>query len=155
MTFSRHYLYTSVQCVISRIFQHGQIIPDYFAFQVCSLHWEQVEKWLIQFWNRLLVRIKCTMCDFPNFSTRSNNYRFSSITPLYFTGICNKGLHFHNFLRCYSVFHGSVTRTVREPELFSGELSRTFGSGSVQNVGRTFAHYISNLQGVWGSFESS
>ena len=50
---------------------------------------------------------------------------------------------------------GGVTRTVREPELFSGEPSRTFGSGSVQNVGRTSAHHISNLQGVWGSFESS
>ena len=28
----------------------------------------------------------------------------------------------------------SVTRTVRQPELFFIELSRTFGSGSVQNV---------------------
>ncbi len=49
----------------------------------------------------------------------------------------------------------SVTRTVREPELFSGELSRTFGSGSVQNVGRTPAHHILKLEGVWESFESS
>ena len=40
----------------------------------------------------------------------------------------------------------SVTRTVREPELFSGELSRTFGSGSVRNVGRTPAHHISMLE---------
>ena len=36
----------------------------------------------------------------------------------------------------------SVTRTVREPELFSTELSRTFGASSVQNVGRTPAQHI-------------
>ena len=40
-----HYLYTSVQCAISQIFQQGQIIPYFLAFLVCSLHWEQVEKW--------------------------------------------------------------------------------------------------------------
>ena len=45
-----------------------------------SLQWGHVEKWLIQFWNPLLVGIKCTLCDFPNFSTRSNNSRFSSIS---------------------------------------------------------------------------
>jgi len=33
--------------------------------------------------------------------------------------------------------HCSVTRTIREPEVFAGDLSRTFGSGSVKNVGRT------------------
>ena len=36
----------------------------------------------------------------------------------------------------------SVTRTVQEPKQFSGELSRTFGSGSVQNVDLTSAHRI-------------
>ena len=36
-------------------------------------------------------------------------------------------------------------RTVREPELFSIELSRTFGSGSVLNVGRTPALHILNF----------
>ena len=48
-----------------------------------SLQWGHIEKWLIQFWNCLLVRTKCTMCDFPNFSTRSNNYRFSSISGVF------------------------------------------------------------------------
>ena len=59
------------------------IITNIVAFQACSLYWGHLEKWLIQFWNRLLVRIKCTMCDFPNFSTRSNNYRFSSISGVF------------------------------------------------------------------------
>ena len=27
---------------------------------------------------------KCTMCDFPNFSTRSNNFIFSSISGVFF-----------------------------------------------------------------------
>ena len=48
-----------------------------------SLQWGHIEKWLIQFWNRLLVRINYTMCDFPNFSTRSNNYRFLSISGVF------------------------------------------------------------------------
>ena len=48
----------------------------------------------------------------------------------------------------------SVTRTVREPELFSGELSRTFGSGSVQNVGRTPAHHISKIEGGGDHFKA-
>ena len=78
-----HYLYTSVQCAISRIFQQGQIITGFLAFLVFSLQWGHLEKWLIQFWNRLLVRIKCTICDFPNFSTRSNNYRFLSISGVF------------------------------------------------------------------------
>ena len=51
--------------------------------------------------------------------------------------------------------YGSVKRKVRKPKLFSGELSRKFGSNSVQNVGWTPAHHISNLQGVCRSFESS
>ena len=78
-----HYLYTSVQCAISQIFQHGWIIPHFLAFLVFSLQREHIEKWLIQFWNRLLVRIKCTMCNFPNFSTWSNNYRFLSISGVF------------------------------------------------------------------------
>ncbi len=45
----------------------------------------------------------------------------------------------------------SVTRTVREPEPFCGELSRTFGSGSVRNIGRTPAHHISSWKGC-GNF---
>ena len=69
--------------MIYRIFQQGQIIPDFLAFQVFSLQWGHVEKWLIQFWNRLLVRTKCTLCDFPNFSTKSNNSRFSSISGVF------------------------------------------------------------------------
>ena len=83
LTIFGHYLYTSVQCAISQIFQHGWIIPHFLAFLVFSLQWGHVEKWLIQFWNRLLVRTKCTMCDFPNFSTRSNNSRFSSISGVF------------------------------------------------------------------------
>ena len=83
LTISEHYLYTSVLCAISRIFQQGQIIPYFLAFLVFSLQWGHVEKWLIQFWNRLLVRTKCTMCDFPNFSTRANNSRFSSISGVF------------------------------------------------------------------------
>ena len=56
-----------------------------------SLHWGHVEKWLILFWNRLLVRIKCTMCDFPNFSAWSNNSRFSSISGVFSAmGACRK-----------------------------------------------------------------
>ena len=78
-----HYLYTSVQRAISQIFQHGWIIPHFLAFLVFSLQWGHIEKWLIQFWNRLLVRINCTKCDFPNFSTRSNNYIFSSISGVF------------------------------------------------------------------------
>ena len=38
---------------ISRIFQRGVIIPNIVAFQVCSLHWGQLEKWLMQFLNPL------------------------------------------------------------------------------------------------------
>ena len=40
------------------------------------------------------------------------------------------------------IYLSSDRRTVREPELFSIELSRTFDSGSVQNVGRTPALHI-------------
>ena len=39
--------------VISRIFQHGVIILKIVAFQVCSLHWGHLKKWLIQFLNPL------------------------------------------------------------------------------------------------------
>ena len=74
---------TIVRYAISRIFQRGQIILDFLAFLVFSLQWGHLEKWLIHFWNRLLVRTKCPMCDFPNFSTRSNNYRFLSISGVF------------------------------------------------------------------------
>ena len=69
-TIYEHYQYTSVQCAISQIFLHGWIIPHFLAFLVFSLQWGHLEKWLIHFWNRLLVRKNCAMCDFPNFSTR-------------------------------------------------------------------------------------
>ena len=71
---------------ISRIFQRGVIIPKIAAFQACSLHWGHIEKWLIQFWNRLLVSTKCTMCDFKIFSTKSNNSRFHSILGVFSVG---------------------------------------------------------------------
>ena len=40
---------------ISRIFQRGVIIPKIVAFQVCSLNWGHLKKWLIHFWNPLLI----------------------------------------------------------------------------------------------------
>ena len=48
-----------------------------------SLHWGHVEKWLIQFWNRLFVGTKCTMCDFPNFSAWLNNSRIFNISGVF------------------------------------------------------------------------
>ena len=36
----------------------------------CSLHWAYLEKWLIQFWNPLLMGINHRICDFPNFSAQ-------------------------------------------------------------------------------------
>ena len=48
-----------------------------------SLQWGHLEKWLIQFWNRLLIRINHRICDFPNFSTRSYNSRFSSVSGVF------------------------------------------------------------------------
>ncbi len=50
---------------------------------MCSLQWGHLEKGLTHVCNRLLVRINCTMCDFLNFSTRSNNYRFLSISNVF------------------------------------------------------------------------
>ena len=81
-----------------------------------SLHRGHVEKWLIQFWNRLLVRTKCTMCDFPNFSARSNNSRFSSISDVFSA----QGAH----KKVVDTVLESSTREdevhdVRFPELFS------------------------------------
>ena len=42
-----------VQYAISQIFQRGVIIPKIVAFQACSLHWDHLEKWLMQFLNPL------------------------------------------------------------------------------------------------------
>ena len=58
---------------ISPIFQCGVIIPKIVAFQVCSLHWGHLEKWLIQFLNPLNNWEQLYDMRFPNFSTWSNN----------------------------------------------------------------------------------
>ena len=34
----------------------------------CSLHWEHLEKWLIQFWNPILMAGNIGYMPFPNFS---------------------------------------------------------------------------------------
>ena len=53
--------------VISRIFQCGVIIPKIVAFQVCSLHWGHLEKWLIQFLNPLTHWEQSYNMRFPKF----------------------------------------------------------------------------------------
>ena len=58
---------------ISRIFQRGVKITKIVAFQACSLHLGYLEKWLIQFLNPPNHWINRMICDFPNFSTWSNN----------------------------------------------------------------------------------
>ena len=52
---------------ISRIFQRGVIIPNIVAFQVCSLHWGQLEKWLMQFLNPLNHWAQLYDVQFPEF----------------------------------------------------------------------------------------
>ena len=52
---------------ISRIFQHGVIIPKTIAFQMCSLHWVHLEKWLIQFLNHLNHWVQSYDMQFPKF----------------------------------------------------------------------------------------
>ena len=59
--------------VISKIFQISVIIPKIVAFQASCLHWGHLEKWLIQFLNPLIIGNNRAICDYPNFSTWSDN----------------------------------------------------------------------------------
>ena len=68
---------------ISRIFQRGVIITKIVAFQACSLYWGHLAKWLIQFWNPLLMGINHRICDFPNFSAWYSNYKDCSISGVF------------------------------------------------------------------------
>ncbi len=52
---------------ISRIFQRGVIIPKIVAFQVYSLHWGHLDKWLIQILNPLNHWEQSYHVRFPEF----------------------------------------------------------------------------------------
>ena len=69
--------------VISRIFQCGVIIPNIVAFQACSLHRGNLEKWLIQFLNPLLMAGNICYMPFPNFFSIVNNSKYCSISGLF------------------------------------------------------------------------
>ena len=66
-----------------------------------SIDWsDQGETKFNHFWT--LPIHKCTMCDFPNFSTRSNNSRFTIIFGVYILYNCSKWLR--GFQNCINHF---------------------------------------------------
>ena len=49
----------------------------------CSPHWEHLEKWLIQFWNPLLMAVKIGYMPFPEFLSIGNNSKYCKILGLF------------------------------------------------------------------------
>ena len=49
----------------------------------CSPHWEHLEKWLIQFWNPLLMADVIGYVPFPEFFSIGNNYKYCSISGVF------------------------------------------------------------------------
>ena len=49
----------------------------------CSPHWEHLEKWLIQFWNPLLMAGNVGYMPFPEFFSIGNNSKYCSILGLF------------------------------------------------------------------------
>ena len=49
----------------------------------CSPHWEHLEKWLIQFWNPLLMAVSIGYMPFPEFFSIGNNYKYCSFSGVF------------------------------------------------------------------------
>ena len=65
---------------ISRIFQRGVIIPNIVAFQVCSLHGGQLEKWSMQFLNPLNHWAQSYDVQFPEFLNIVEYFQWNDIS---------------------------------------------------------------------------
>ena len=84
------------------------IIPIIVAIQACSLYWGHLEKWLIQFWNPLLMGTNHRICDFPNFSAWCNNSKDFSISYVFSALGAPRKVVDTNFESSYSL--GTIVR---------------------------------------------
>ena len=57
----------------------GYLASNALCSSKCSPHWEHLEKWLIQFWNPLLMAVSIGYMPFPEFFSIGNNSKYCSI----------------------------------------------------------------------------
>ena len=70
---------------------------------MCSLFWGHLEKWLIQFWNPLLMGTNHRICDFPIFSVWCNNSKACNISYIFSAPGAPKKVVDRIFESCYSL----------------------------------------------------